>query len=262
MDPFVHLIADYGEKDPAFSEVVHRLKSENRDLQVQTMSMPRFSTIATGFWIAQIGLENPEIEDSAIYANTAPRKHDEEAKVENCGRKLVYAELENGVPVLAVNSKYSLSFIKEKIKELREVNIPDKGSQFRSRDFFPEAVAGILEGEDSYIGEEIDKERIPEPPENRVAFIDGYGNIKISIRESDIELEPGDELEVEIAGEKRKAFYETGTFSVEEGELSFAPGSSGGEDPFIEVFLRGGSAAEAFSNPETGEKVKFTKAGA
>jgi len=28
---------------------------------------------------------------------------------------------------------------------LEEVNIPEKGSQFRSRDFFPEAVAGILE---------------------------------------------------------------------------------------------------------------------
>ncbi|MFB6174971.1 MAG: S-adenosyl-l-methionine hydroxide adenosyltransferase family protein [Candidatus Nanohalobium sp.] len=257
MEPFVHLIADYGEKDPAFSEVVHRLKSENSDLQVQTMSMPRFSTIATGFWIAQIGLHNPRLGNSAIYANTAPRKHDEKAQVENCGRELVYAELENGVPVLAVNSGYSLSFVKNSIMELREVEIPEKGSQFRSRDFFPEAVAGILEGDESYIGEKIDKECIPEAPDSKIAFIDGYGNIKTSIRESEIELKPGDEVEIEIDGETRKAFYEAGTFCVEEGALSFAPGSSGGEDPFMEVFLRGGSASETFGNPGAGAEIKF-----
>lgn len=259
MEPFVHLIADYGEKDPAFSEVVHRLKSENRDLQVQTMSMPRFSTIATGFWIRQIGLENPKLENSAIYANTAPRKHDEETQVENCGRELVYAELENGVPVLAVNSGYSLSFVKDSIVELRKVDVPEKGSQFRSRDFFPEAVAAVVKGDESYLGEKIDKACIPERPENRVAFVDGYGNIKTSIRESETDLRPGEKVKIEIGGEKRKAFYESGTFSVEEGELSFAPGSSGGEDPFMEVFLRGGSAAETFKNPETGQKLKVVK---
>lgn len=257
MKPFVHLIADYGEKDPAFSEVVHRLKSENRDIQVQTMSMPSFSTIATGFWIRQVGLENPKLENSVIYANTAPRKHDEEAQIENCGRELVYAELENGVPVLTVNSKYCLSFVKHSIKELREVKIPEKGSQFRSRDFFPEAVAGILEGDESYLGDEIEINCIPEKPENHVAFVDGYGNIKTSIRESEIDLEAGETVKVQIGGETREAFYEAGTFSVDEGELSFAPGSSGGEDPFMELFLRGGSAAETFRTHETGQKVEM-----
>lgn len=260
MKPFVHLIADYGEKDPAFSEVVHRLKSENRDIQVQTMSMPGFSTVATGFWIRQVGLENPKLDNSVIYANTAPRKHDEEAQVENCGRELVYAELENGVPVLTVNSKYCLSFVRNSITELREVNIPEKGSQFRSRDFFPEAVAGILEGDESYLGDEIEISCIPESPENHVAFVDGYGNIKTTIRESEIDLEAGETIKVDIGGKTREAVYEDGTFSVDQGELAFAPGSSGGEDSFMELFLRGGSAADSFKSPETGQKIEMLNA--
>lgn len=252
----MHLIADYGEKDPAFSEVVHRLKSETVNVDVQTTAVPKFSTVATGFWIRQIGLEAPEIQDSVVYANTAPRRNGSNAHTENRGRNLVFARLENGVPVLAVNSGYSLSFVRNEIEEFRKVEVPSEGSQFRSRDYFPKAVTSVLEGEERLLGEELDISEIPEVPASKVAFVDGYGNIKTTIRRSQTDLEEGQRLRVKIGDETRQAFYEAGTFSVEEGEISYAPGSSGGEDPFMEVFLRGGSASEAFGEVKTLEDVE------
>jgi hypothetical protein len=49
---------------------------------------------------------------------------------------------------------------------------------------------------------------------------------------------------------KRTAFFTDGTFSVREGELAFAPGSSGGDDPCMEIFMRGLSAWIEFGKPE------------
>lgn len=251
----VHVVADYGEKDPAFSEVVHRLKRHLPGCSVQSTPVPRFSTVATGFWIAQLGLYNPGHENSIIYANTAPRNVED--TTENNGSEFVYAGLENGAEVFAVNSGHCLSFVRDSIEELRRVDVRTNGSQFRSRDYFPEATAEVLEEGDDALEDSIEPSEVPGPPEKAVAFVDGYGNIKTTIRTSDLEVEDGTEVEVEVGEERRKAFVESNTFEVPEGELSVAPGSSGGEDAFIEVFLRGGSAAEVFGGAEPGDQVEL-----
>jgi len=59
-----------------------------------------------------------------------------------------------------------------------------------------------------------------------------------------------------------EAVASDGTFEVETGQLSFAPGSSGwaspegGETRWMELFLRGGSAWEAFGRPNVGSGVE------
>lgn len=55
---FINLIADYGSGDPAFAEVAQRLLMVLPQAQLNLISVPPFSTLATGFWIAQLGL-NP-----------------------------------------------------------------------------------------------------------------------------------------------------------------------------------------------------------
>ena len=52
----VSLIADYGTGDPAFIEVTQRLLMMLPQAQIHSLSVPPFSTLATGFWIAQLGL--------------------------------------------------------------------------------------------------------------------------------------------------------------------------------------------------------------
>jgi hypothetical protein len=76
---FICLIADYGTGDPAFAEVTQRLMMALPSSQINLLSVPPFSTLATGFWIAQLGL-NPGPEERLIYHNCAPRRDDKEPR--------------------------------------------------------------------------------------------------------------------------------------------------------------------------------------
>jgi hypothetical protein len=246
---FLHLIADYGTGDPAFGEVMQKLYRLHPELQIIPTSVHKFSTIATGFWTFQYGYVNP-IPGMGIYTNTAPRKDNKEKRVRNEGEGLLFAELDNGVRIIGVNAGYCFSFIKPHIVKAHLVNVANSGSQFRSRDFYPEAVVGILKEDQSYIGKVIDTNLIPDMPENRIAWIDGYGNLKTTTRKSHVHFEPGQPVLITLNGMKRTAFFTDGTFSVREGELAFAPGSSGGDDPCMEIFMRGLSAWIEFGKPE------------
>jgi flagellin-like protein len=90
------------------------------------------------------------------------------------------------------------------------------------------------------------------------AHIDGYGNIKTTIRASTIDLDPGTNIEVRIGGRGHEATYTEAAFEVPEGRMAFAPGSTGGKDPFMELFLRGDSAARRFNDPAIGQTVQYS----
>ncbi len=246
---FIQFIADYGVGDPSFGEVVQKLKLLDPNLDVFCTSVPKFSTLATGFWMAQYASINP-VSEMLIYTNTAPRKDDKESRHGNEGEQLVYAYLTNGVRIVGVNAGYCFSFAKPQIKQLHLVNVVNRGSQFRSRDFYPEAVVGILRSKQEYIGSEMDASLIPDIPGYRIAWIDGYGNMKTTVRSSSCRFEPGQPLTVTVDGMKRTAFFTDGSFAIREGGLAFAPGSSGGDDRFMELFLRGLSAWKEFGCPQ------------
>lgn len=251
---FIHLLADYGKSDPAFSEVVHRLKHELPDADVQQTAVPPLSTIATGFWIEQLGLHNPPFEDLLLYSNTAPRTDVAGPRRNNEGGALCYLELENGVPVVAVDVGYNLSFVRENVQEFREIDVPTEGSQFRSRDYFPTMVAELARGEMDSLGTKRSVEDVPAKPQNTVCHVDGYGNIKTSIRAS--EFDPKDDhVTVELNSRSREVAVKDGVFAVPEGTITIAPGSTGGDDQYLEIFLRGGSAADAFGHPTPGAPI-------
>ncbi len=250
---FIQFIADYGTGDPSFGEVVQKLLLLEPSVRVQCTSVPKFSTLATGFWTAQFAFTNP-VPGMMIYTNTAPRRDKKESRERNEGESLFYALLESGVKIVGVNSGFCFSFVKPHIQALHIVNVANKGSQFRSRDFYPEAVVGIANNNMACIGEALDVGHIPDVPKRRIAFIDGYGNIKTTTRRSDVSFSPGQPILIELNGVKRTAYFTDGTFAVHEGELAFAPGSSGGEDRFMEIFLRGLSAWKEFGKPSIEEE--------
>lgn len=257
---FVQLVADYGIGDPAFGEVIQKLKFHNPDLEIHTTSVPAFSTLATGFWIAQYALaDRPK--NFIIYSNTAPRKDTKQKRAANEGEKFAYAKLKNGCEILAVNAEYCFSFVKKNINSFHAVNIPNKGSQFRSRDFYPEAVAGVIAGKSQYIGDRLSLDTVPEIPPSKLVFVDGYGNLKTSITQDSVTFKSGQKVKISMNGVKRMGFYANGNFEVKEGELAFAPGSSGpAGNRFLEIFLRGGSASALFEYPHVGKSVEFEKA--
>lgn len=260
---FISLIADYGTGDPAFAEVKQRLLTGIPNAQIHELSVPPFSTLATGFWIAQLGL-NPGPAERLIYHNCAPRQDDPEARRDNEGEGLTYALLPNGVKVVGVNAGYTLSFIKDQAKQLSSINVSRGGSQFRSRDVFPPPAAAIAQGDLSVLGNPLDPAQIPDVPLDRVAWVDGYGNIKTTIPAHSLNLEPETKIVIRIGDIVSDAIYSDGSFRVPEGTLAFAPGSSGwpnltsADEPpirWMELFLRGGNAWARFGKPKVNQQV-------
>lgn len=245
----IQLIADYGTGDPAFAEVVQRLTYLDGHIRVRPTSVPPFSTIATGLWISQFATVNA-FSGLVIYSNTAPRmKHTEEGgKI--LGGQFAVTTLDSGVIICAVNIGCCFSFIKSQMMSLHAVNVSNHGSQFRSRDFYPDAVMGIAHGEKQWIGEEIPLSSVPEPPSDTIGFIDGYGNLKTTMRCSINTISISTNVEIEVNGIKKEGVVADETYFVADGDICFAPGSTGGEDRFMEIWVRGGSAWEAFNRPK------------
>ncbi len=254
----IHLIADYGAGDLAFAEVTQRLARLLPGVTVLPTPVPAFDTVSAGFCAAQLALGD-EPGDRLIYTNVAPRADHSDPRPGNQGERLVAASCANGIAVVGVNAQHCFSFLRDNAV-FHAVDVPDAGSQFRSRDLFPGVVAELARGDQSCLGAEVDNTLIPPAPENAVAYVDGYGNLKTTW--SDAPAEIGDRVQVSVGGAVAVATVSDGTFAVHQGEMSFAPGSSGwdvGDGPqvFYELLLRGGSAAERLGHPPGGARVEI-----
>ncbi len=255
-NPNIVVISDYGTGDPAFTEVLLQLKSLMPNACIIPQSTPAFSTINTGFWIYQIALTK-NLKNTYIYSNTAPRQKDHKAQKNNKGEKLMWAKLDNNFEIMAVNADYVFSFVKSHIKDFRFVSVRNEGSQFRSRDNYPKSVSQMVNRDNNFLGQKAEIKDIPNEPKNVIASIDGYGNIKTTIRQKEIVFKPGQVLSVKLNGQIHKAIYTDGVFNVENGKLAFAPGSSGHDNRFMELFVRGKNAYELFGKPRTEEKIEI-----
>ncbi len=239
----LHLICDYAPDGLEFAEIKTRLYVDLADpgaVLIHHTATPPLDTIAVGFVTAQIGL-GPSPERMVIFGNSAPRRDQDAESTENRGRGLQYARLDNGVEVVSVSSQYAFSFIRDRIVEYRDVASPVSGSQFRSRDFFPKYVAAIVDGDRSVLTDDLDPAGIEEVPSHLVAWTDGFGNIKTTVRKSHLAaagLSTGDRVLVTLNGVTLAGVISDGGFTVPRGVLAVNVGSSGYDDPFVELFLR------------------------
>jgi len=143
---------------------------------------------------------------------------------------------------------------------MQNINESRGGSQFRSRDVFPPAAAAIANNDFSLLGEALNLDQVADVPGDRVAWIDGYGNIKATIPSHTVKLEPEAKVVIRIGDVVSDAIYSDGSFRVPEGTLAFSPGSSGWladgqEVRWMELFLRGGNAWERFGKPRINQPV-------
>lgn len=256
----VHIVADYGPGDLAFAEVVQRLKCFLPEAEPIWTPVPAFSTLAAGFCVAQLGL-NSAPAGTIIYHNVAPRRDDPQARPDNAGEGLAFARLPTGVQVIGVNAGYAFSFVRDQAEELRWAAAPATGSQFRSRDLFPQAASAIALGQPDALAQAIDPRDIPDLPSNCIAYIDGYGNIKTTLDQASFQEREGAQVQITIGEVTQSAIAREGNFAVQAGQLAFAPGSSGwprvqGPDiRWMELFLRGDSAAKLFGCPTVGTPI-------
>jgi hypothetical protein len=251
---FVTVVADYGVGDLAFAEVRQRLAALLPGADIGGVPVPPFDTVSAGFCVAQLAFgDGPE--RRVVYANVAPRQDEDEPRADNAGERLVAARLDSGVLVVGVAAGASLSFIADEGVAVRAVDVADAGSQFRSRDVFPAAVARLAGGDDGLLGEEV---RVAPAPQRAVVYTDGYGNLKTSWYDAPAPV--GTTVRVRIGGAEAEAMVSDGVFTVPTGTVSFAPGSSGWRGrAAYELFARGGNAAELFGYPPSGARVEVQR---
>lgn len=239
----LHVLCDYKAGGMEFGEITNRLQYhlENpHGVRIHPTEVPPLDTMAIGFVTAQYAYA-PHKGRMVIYGNAAPRRDSNKAKKNNQDQGIKYARLKNGVEIVNVNSEFAFGFVKKDIVEFRNIECPDSGSQFRSRDFFPERVAKIVNEDKAILTDELSINDIPEIPHNMVAWTDGFGNIKTTMRKSDLEkmgLKNGQSVQVILNGVSMLGVVATGGFSVDRGVLAVNIGSSGYDDPFVEFFLR------------------------
>lgn len=240
---FLHVVCDYVSNGLEFGEISIQLQrhlKEPHGVRIHPTSVPSLDTIAVGFVTAQYAFA-PYEGKMFIYGNAAPRRQTNKAAKNNIDHGIKYARLDNGVEIINVYSEFAFGFVKDRIVEFRDIDCPNEGSQFRSRDFFPERVARIMNGERSLLTRELDINDIPEIPHNLIAWTDGFGNMKTTMRKSDLEkagLKVGQKVQVILNGVSMLGVIAQGGFSVDRGVLAVNAGSSGYDDPFIELFLR------------------------
>lgn len=239
----LHHINDYAPSGLEFAEIDTRLYHAIKNLdevKIHDVSIPPLDTMALGFVTGQLAYA-PNPGRMVIYGNCAPRRGSTKASKNNKDNGILYAKLKNGTEIINVYSEYAFGFVKKDIVEYRVINCPNEGSQFRSRDFFPYSVAKIVNGDYSELGEKLDINDIPDIPNNLVSWTDGFGNIKTTMRKSDLErmgLSPGQSVLVVLNGVGMVGVVSIGGFQVDRGVLAINAGSSGYDDPFIELFLR------------------------
>ncbi len=259
----VHLIADFGQNDLAFAEVAQRFKIYLPEAELVMTSVPPFATLAAGFCAAQLALNEAPL-GTVVFHNVAPRRDAKGARPNNDGERLAYARLPSGVRVIGVHAGHAFSFLRDQTSELAFVNVPSDGSQFRSRDLFPKACAAVVHARDGALAERLEPHLIPDIPQSVVAYADGFGNLKTTLQAH--EAARGGRLRVRIGAVTHEVTVAEGSFGVPQGQLCLAPGSSGwrGRDGqrlnWMELFLRGGSAYEAFGRPQIGERLELVPA--
>jgi hypothetical protein len=259
----VHVVADYGPAgDLAFAEVAQRLATELPGATIVATPVAPFDTLAAGFVIAQLALNDGPAE-RLVFHNVAPRRDERDAREENEGERFTAGQAAGGAFVVGPNSGHSLAFLRGELP-LHYLDVPAAGSQFRSRDFLPGAAGRLARGDRGVLLEPLAPESIPAVPSGVVAYTDGYGNLKTTL-----ERPPagnGERVRVRVGSGEATATVSDGTFSVAEGDLALAPGSSGwplaagGRLELLELFLRGGSAAERLGHPVPGTPVEITPA--
>ncbi|HKY74460.1 MAG TPA: hypothetical protein VJ246_04070 [Patescibacteria group bacterium] len=262
-------INDYAPNGLEFAEIDARLYQSLNDLahvKIHDVAIPSLDTMALGFATGQLAYA-PHPGRLVIYGNCAPRRGSVKASKNNKDNGIQYVKLNNGTEIINVYSEYAFGFVKKDIVEYRMINCPNEGSQFRSRDFFPYAVAKIVDGDYNELGEELNISDIPEIPNNLVSWTDGFGNIKTTMRKSDLEkmdLKPGQSVLVVLNGVAMVGVMSIGGFQVDRGVLAINAGSSGYDNPFVELFLRvhhmsEKTAAVRFDYPSGGTEFEIKK---
>lgn len=230
------------------------------------------STIHTSFLIEQTFLTVSRFglpEETVIFQNTDPRINNNFFSSNPWNGKLLLLKLKNGLWVFGPNAGYDFSLIKKEITQVFYYPNFEKGGQFRSRDLYARLAAHFIEEKEDELNlEEISLDAIPSLTGYYVAHIDNFGNIKTTIKKSDLKgkIEYKEKLKVKINNIIREVTYVEGLFKYQPNQLIIYPGSSGAiDDPYLEISVwryfddenKDKTGSFYFKSPIPGDKIEL-----
>ena len=182
--------------------------------------------------------------------------------------ELLILRLKTGLYVIGPNKEYVFSLIKNNAEAIFHYPDIEKQHEFRKRDIYYRVLAHFLESkQDDLELEEVHESQVPEIQDYIVGHIDSYGNIKTSVRESDIKekYSYNDDVPLTIQNITKKARYVESLDDAEIGELVLYPGSAGDmKDHYMDLAVRTdftsispNTAVREFDRPATGAIVKI-----
>lgn len=287
----VHYLSDNGSySDTAKIEIRKRLADINATLSpltgheapnTQYYDTPAQDWRAGAFDLAQISRDTVRGVGNVVFLNCAPRRKERGNKVDNEGEGVYIGMLRNGTIISAV-SEDSFSLFRDLIEEgdleIYRAGVQIKGSQFRSRDYFPwlsqltafnlqnhakdwkaglsvEARRAFLEKLSFVKTDQVLKlENITDfKTEPCVLRADCHGNLKLSVRQEDVKgIAFNTPIQVSVNGISVTAILKQGMFDPNEhSPIGLAFGSSGHwpdskQGPFLEMALMGKSLRDDF----------------
>lgn len=268
------IIADWAKDSLSCAEVKTAISGyliDNLNLDIIFIdSTP--STIHTAFLIEQMNytvfrFNHPE--ETVIFQNTDPRIKDTFFSSNPWNGKLLLLRLKNGLWVFGPNAGYDFSLIKKEIAQVFYYPNFEKGGQFRSRDLYARLAAHFIEEkEDELDLEEITHDAIPSLTGYYVAHIDNFGNIKTTIKKSDLKgkIEFNEKLKIKINNTIQEVVYTKGLFKYQPNQLIIYPGSSGSiDDPYLEISVwryfddenKNKTGSFYFKFPSSGDKINI-----
>ncbi|HPF77702.1 MAG TPA: hypothetical protein PLF01_00300 [Alphaproteobacteria bacterium] len=284
----VHYLSDNGGyPDTAKIEIKKRLRDINAILstlsgrsapETEYHDIPSQDWRAGAFDLAQITRDSVRGPGNVVFLNCAPRRKERGNKADNEGEGVYIGMLRNGTIISAV-SEDSFSLFRDLIEkgdlEIYRAGVQIKGSQFRSRDYFPwlsQMIANNLQGQskgwqsDLSVEERrafleklnfvktdqvLDINHITDfKAEPCVLRADCHGNLKLSLREADIEalgIPLNTAIKIKIGDETHIAALKKGMFDPNRNtDVGLAFGSSGNwadsrDGRFLELALMGKS---------------------
>ncbi len=139
----LEIVADYGEHDLAFAEVVRRFDGLiEAAVPVSLVTTASFDSGANGHYVARRA-KSWDRGPGVLFHNVAPRRDNHSARAANEGEELFAAQLDNGLLIVGPNSAGSWAPLAADGGTIRRVPFAHTGSQFRSRENFPQVVVEL-----------------------------------------------------------------------------------------------------------------------
>jgi hypothetical protein len=257
MNRLVHLVTDRGAGDPGCDVLATRLVRGLPGAVVHITSVAPCDTLAAGFCVGQLALATDR-PPRLVAHDVAAASGDPDPWPPGADERFCLGRSVTGALVVGANVGWAWSFAVDELCGLCAVDVPAAGRR-SAPDRVASAIAHVSAGHPHAVGESVPRSQVPRLPGIAIAHVDARGNLKTTI--TALPAAAGTRVRVRVGDVSASAIVSDGSVAVAAGDLVLLPASSDwpaadGRTPgYLELLVRGGSAAERFASPRSGTPI-------